>query len=182
VITLDRAIEKLEAEPLELRRTTIASLGVDAVRDAWRSSPDPDKVARLANLVVPRVVMARGLGACIRDLLSRLGDEPALDDALAAMEAGAASPKPTDDVEQALDGVSAPPVEDLRYNAFATIINLHKFLFTDEAEGLKGVIYFCTEGALSRDIPTWDMAARHVAARFRDAIGDPFEVAPAPSG
>jgi hypothetical protein len=177
MLTLDQAMEKLEAEPFKLRQRALASLGVDAVRDAWRSSSDPYKVARVANLVAPRAVMARALGACIRNLLSRLDDEPALNTAVAAMEAGATSSKPTDDVEQALDGVSTPPVESLRYNAFATIINLHKFLFTDEAAGLKGVIYFCTEGALSRDIPTWDMAARHVAAQFRGAIGDPFEAA-----
>ena len=176
MMTLQDLIDELSATPAELRAKIIAERGEEAVRDAWRASGDATALARMASLLLPREVVARGLCACVRGFLSAIHPLGApLLQAVDAVERWARGDASLEDVRQGLESIPPlPGAEDPDYDAHAAILNLHKFLFADPDEGLRGVDFFCTEGMLSNELPTWESAGRRTADLFRAEIGDPM--------
>lgn len=174
MLSIQTIIDALRETPPELRRAALTNLGADSVREAWSSCGDAGILANLASLLLPKAVVASGLAACIRDLLLQLdlGKSP-------LMGVVAATNQSPDDkvwmaaVERAMETLGAvPPVESAEYDAYGAIINLHKFLFFDEAKGIQGVIFFCVESTVSKEYPTWDGAGQRVAQLFRDEVSD----------
>jgi hypothetical protein len=172
MIPLQRIVDKLKETPPELRSSVIAELGADNVREAWRSCADATILAGLASLLLTRTEVASGLAACVRELLSRLDlDESAWMDVVAAAERSPHDPGWMSDLGKAMEAIGpTPPPEDAAYDAYAAIVNLHKFLLVDEEKGVQGVLFFCVESTLSKDHPTWESAMRRVADVFRTSM------------
>ncbi|MEP7126298.1 MAG: hypothetical protein ABJE95_35530 [Byssovorax sp.] len=181
MIALQKIVEKLRATAPALRGAVIKDLGVDIAHDAWRSCDDAEVLANFANLVLPKLLVAIGLAACIRELLSQLGliESPLMRPVAAA---GQLSDEPSlvSAVEAALKDLGGAPLADsVDYDAYAAVVNLHKYLVHDETRGIHGVVFFCVESTVSKNYPTWNDANNHVADLLRDAtssfVGGAFE-------
>jgi hypothetical protein len=174
---LQHAIELLLVAPTERRKTIITELDMDALHEAWRSCSDATQLARISALLLPRTTVARGLCECVRGPLSKMRfGASTLKNAIVAVEHWTSDQFSLEEVRAAFNAVeSLPDPNEPEYSVFAAVLNLQKYLFADETEGLKGFFFFCVEATLSKDYPTWQRAEECIARSFREALVDPFE-------
>lgn len=173
---LQHAIDLLSVAPPQHRKTIMNELDVGALHEAWRSCSDAAQLARISALLLPRTTVARALCECVRGPLSKMRfGASTLKDAIAAVECWTSDQVTLEEVRVAFDAVqSLPDPNEPEYSVFAAVLNFQKYLFTDEAEGIKGLVFFCVEATLSKDCLTWQRAEECIARSFREALVNPF--------
>lgn len=182
--TLQNALRLLSDAAPDRRSQEIAVLGVDTLREAWSASNDAADLALVILLLAPRAVATRGLAACIQATMSsHVERDPRVSTMMKAAESLASGDCSKEDAERIFAGIGElPELDSLAWVAHAALANFYKYLYEDTKRGVEGVVFFCAEGAMSKEHRTWDSAMGWVAHLFRSAVPNPFDTNQIPWG